>query len=319
MAEIESNWQGVPLVCPTCRLPAKSWPLERNLRCSNPDCGYQYPWVAPGVPLVVTPPFFEQVRVRDACGPLPGTGGLERWLGTFPPDSPGFNAVSRSAIFLKALADADRESFYRDLCDGLLKTADRFANVLDLGCGVGNLAIEIGSRVAGRVTAVDMDASQLRWGARAITTHQFEAPTRMNASRFDSVSMSLDLRRIRAEIGFICANLHDPPFERESFDLVTLVNVLDAVSDPIVALRQAVALVQPGGHILFASPDSWNIGTTPIHRWLATSEAGWDRVFTKVGLETVARIDDLEWRLRDTPRLHHLYRVHARLLRKAGS
>ncbi|HNM79390.1 MAG TPA: hypothetical protein PKI89_13535, partial [Tepidiformaceae bacterium] len=77
----------------------------------------------------------------------------------------------------------------------------------------------------------------------------------------------------------------------------------------------AATLVRPGGWLLFASPDSWHLSATPRDRWRITP-GDWDALFASAGLETVRCADDLEWRLKDTGRLHHLYRVHGRLLRK---
>lgn len=304
------------LVCPACRRPPVNWPLDDVLVCSNSACGMRYSLVSPGIPSVVSPAGRGYAESFNVAGRLPPEGNLAGWLADVEPGTARFNAISRAAIFLKALADSDRESFYRDLCDALLAGAERYETVVDLGCGLGNLAMEIAERVPGRVTGLDLDADLLRWAGRAATGERFEAPVRVNASDFAVLPMFVRRGPNRSPLRFICTNLLDPPFEPGSFDLVTLVNVLDSVPYPAVALRQAVALAKPGGHLLFASPDSWNVGATPPQRWLASTEAGWDRVFAREGLETIRRIDDLEWRLQDSPRLHHLYRVHGRLLKK---
>jgi SAM-dependent methyltransferase len=208
------------------------------------------------------------------------------------------------------------EPFYAELCDALLPTVDASAEVLDLGCGAGNLAFELARRTRARVTGLDLDVHLLRWAERLRDGGEMDIPVRLDAGRVAPGTLELTDRRGFEQLRFLCSDLLDPPFEPESFDVVTLVNVLDAVPYPRVALRQAVALLKLGGHLIFASPDSWNGATTPRSRWLATTSAGWDRVFAAEGLETVSAIDDLEWRLQDTPRLHHLYRVHGRLLRK---
>ena len=264
--------------------------------------------------MVVAPVAKDRVTASDVCGPLPEQGELGDWLKAIGPGHAGFGSLARATIFLKAMKSGREEPFYAELCDALLGQV-RVERALELGCGAGNLAMELARRGNGHVTGLDLDAHLLRWAERAASQLEFEVPVRVSAGRF--VAGRLSVRSASSgSVRFVCGNLLDPPFEPQSFDLVALVNVLDAVPYPAVALSQAGALLAPGGHLLFASPDSWNVATTSPSRWLATTEAGWDKVFAKEGLETVTRIDDLEWRLQDTPRLHHLYRVHGRLLRK---
>jgi SAM-dependent methyltransferase len=313
----DETWVGPALVCPVCRHGAAAQRLDKALRCPNRECGEQFSRLkGTGIPEVLAPAVRQRALELDVAGALPAYGELGRWLRDVTPGSPPFAPVARAAIFLRAMIDGREGPFYADLCDALLPELSPDAACLDLGCGAGNLAFEIARRISATVIGQDFDAHLLRWGERAAASEEFEVPERVDAGRFSPVTMSIRRGFRSAPPRFICANLLDPPFEAGSFDCVTLVNVLDAVPYPAVALRQAVALLKPGGNLLFASPDSWNGGTTPIRRWLATTEAGWDRVFEGAGLETLRRIDDLEWRLQDTPRLHHLYRAHGRLLRK---
>jgi len=212
----------------------------------------------------------------------------------------------------------DRGSrFYEALCEALLPSEGSLpGNVLDLGCGLGNLAYELAGRFQARVTGLDMDAHLLRWAERVAAGGEIEIPVRESAGRFRSGRLCLPGPGPHGALRLVAGNLVNPPFADSSFDLVTLVNVLDQVAQPGRALRRAVALVRAGGHLLFAQPDSWNAGTTPPGRWLAQDDAEWDAVFERMGLETVRRVDDLEWVLVDAPRLRHVFRVHGRLLRK---
>lgn len=303
------------LICVQCRAGAQAWPLDADLVCSNVRCRHGYEWLTPGIPVVASSAALDRVAASDTCGDLPAEGELGPWLKPFGPEHPGFRSLARAAIFLRAMRAEREERFYVDLCDALLGGAEPSGEMLDLGCGAGNLAFELARRSRRHVTGLDLDAHLLRWAERALDGGEFEAPVVVHAGRLAAGRMTV--RPVpRALVRFACGNLLDPPFEAATFDLVALVNVLDEVPYPAVALQQAVALLKPGGHLLFASPDAWNGATTPVERWLAATGAGWDRVFEKAGLETVARIDDLEWRLEDSPRLHHLYRVHGRLLRK---
>ncbi len=247
-------------------------------------------------------------------GAIPPEGRLAEWLANLAPDAPAFAATSRAAIFLLALQQRARETFYADLCDALLPPDLPVRWVLDIGCGAGNLAFELASRLGVAVTGLDNDPYALQWARRAANGEPFEFPVRLDAARFGVAHM--EARRPEAA-RFLAGDLFRPPFAPASFDLVCAVNVLDSVVDPAGALGEAAALLGPGGHLLFASPDAWNLRTTARSRWLTTS-AEWDTLFARAGLVTIRATDDIEWRLKDSPRLHHLYRVHGRLLRRAA-
>ncbi len=317
MAKTASRWAGPPLVCPACRRGATAFRLDEALRCSNPACGERHAWLSDGIAAVGTPAVRERIAAFDAAGELPRDGEFAGLLRAVRPGDPRFASLSRAAIFLRAMRARNEEPFYTDLCNALLPMVKPGLAVADLGGGASNLAFELARRGATHIVSLDLDAHMLRWAERAASGGEFEAPVRLDAGRFGTANMAITPIPDAAHISFLATNALDPPFEPSSFDVVTLVNILDAVPYPAVLLRQAVALLRPGGRLLFASPDSWNGGTTPPSRWLALDEAGWDGVFVAAGLETLAQIDDLEWRLQDTPRLHHLYRVHGRLLRKS--
>lgn len=248
-------------------------------------------------------------------GPLPAEGELAEWLTRLMPESEAFAGTSRAAIFLLAMQQRGRETFYADLCEALLPADVAAGSVLDVGCGAGNLSFELAGRLGVAVTGLDTDPHLLLWGERAAAGRPFEFPVRLDAGRFGVASMETPLV-VTPRPRFIFGDIFEPPFADGTFDLVCAVNLLDSVADPAGALSRAVSLLKPGGHLLFASPDSWNLRTTPRSRWLSTPGA-WDTLFAAAGLETLRSVDDLEWRLKDSPRLHHIYRVHGRLLRKA--
>ncbi|MFZ3262805.1 MAG: class I SAM-dependent methyltransferase [Terriglobales bacterium] len=62
----------------------------------------------------------------------------------------------------------------------------------------------------------------------------------------------------RKELGF--ADVHqgvisNPPFAIESFDVVTMLDVLEHMYDPLLTLRQCVRMLKPGGRLVVKSPN----------------------------------------------------------------
>ena len=55
----------------------------------------------------------------------------------------------------------------------------------------------------------------------------------------------------------VVGDAQDPPFAPESFSAVCLFNLLDCVSNPLLVLAWADALLVPGGELLVAMPFAW--------------------------------------------------------------
>jgi SAM-dependent methyltransferase len=91
--------------------------------------------------------------------------------------------------------------------------------VLDAGCGMGrwlHFARQEGARIVGMDVSAAIDVAAQREGAAA---------------------------------DFVQADLRQPPFPPESFDLVYSLGVVHHVSDPAAAVRTLAALVRPGGSL----------------------------------------------------------------------
>ena len=106
------------------------------------------------------------------------------------------------------------------------------ARCLDLGCGAGDVTLELAGRVGpdGRVTAVDMDVVQLD------VTRE-----RTDAAGLGNVDVVIaDVYQYRSS---------------ESFDLVYCRNLLQHLSRPVEMLRSMWAAVRPGGAIVVEDCD----------------------------------------------------------------
>lgn len=98
-------------------------------------------------------------------------------------------------------------------------------SVLDLGTGTGRMLALLAPQ-ARRLTGVDANHAML-----AVARANLEAA---------------GLRRVELRQG----DIHAPPVERDAFDLVVIHQVLHYLDDPARALREAAALLAPGGRIL---------------------------------------------------------------------
>jgi ArsR family transcriptional regulator len=99
-----------------------------------------------------------------------------------------------------------------------------FQSMLDLGTGTGRL-LELFSPLYVRGVGVDLSREML-------------AVARANLDR-------AGVRNAQVRQGDIYA----PPVERESFDLVTIHQVLHYLEDPAAAIREAARLLRPGGRL----------------------------------------------------------------------
>jgi len=115
-------------------------------------------------------------------------------------------------------------------------------NVLDCGCGVGSITLDIAELVApGKVIGVDMDESQL-------------AVARASAEK-----------RGLTNVSFEQGNVYQLRFDSASFDAVLAHTLLYHLSDPLRALKEIRRVLKSGG-IAAISDDDFNTMTfSPDH------------------------------------------------------
>jgi SAM-dependent methyltransferase len=102
-------------------------------------------------------------------------------------------------------------------------------NVLDLGCGTGELAAAMAD--AGmRATGCDISPEMLSRAAAADST-----------AVVDWVQLNPGWRRL--------------PFEPDTFDAIVAASVLEYVDDPAAVLRECCRVLRPGGVLLCTVPD----------------------------------------------------------------
>lgn len=120
----------------------------------------------------------------------------------------------------------------------------------------------------------------------------------------------------------VAADAREPPLRPGSFAIVLALNLLDSITHPAVLLRQAQALLAPGGVLLLSSPFNWDDAVTEPSLRL-DADVGPDDDHGSIveeriqGLLPRMRIHwsdrDIAWPLRIHDRLRCDFRLHAML------
>lgn len=299
------------LICPVCRKPPEAWPLDPiDVRCVNPACRQQFPRIGPGIPVLLDGTVNDLVE-QDIVGDLEPLTELPAKLAKLDVGGSVWETFFQSTNYVVSHY-LDRPNPFLEILDRLLPAvSDPIERIVDLGCGVGSLAIEVAHRTGGAAIGLDSNPTSLRWAVLSSRGEPFECPVRRTASRWDWVSVRPRVRPEPGAVSWVCGDLMNPPLSAEAFDLALLVNTLDSVRDPWTALGQASALLRPGGHLILAQPDAWMAQVAPASRWLAETSEEWSVVLAEVGLHPLARIDDIRWVLNRTDRMRFSYRMHA--------
>jgi SAM-dependent methyltransferase len=72
---------------------------------------------------------------------------------------------------------------------------------------------------------------------------------------------------------FVCADACRLPFADRTFDLITMLDVIEHISDDHVAVREALRVLKPGGSILVSTPHAdWRYPYYPAMQYLGPAE-----------------------------------------------
>jgi ubiquinone/menaquinone biosynthesis C-methylase UbiE len=118
--------------------------------------------------------------------------------------------------------------------------------VLDVGCGAGEVCVELAAIVgpAGRVAGVDLSEAMVEAARRNVAAS----------------GKPVDLR---------AASAYELPFADGAFDAVRSERVFQHLDDPEAALREMLRVTKPGGRVVLSDPDHGQAGLAlddPAHR-----------------------------------------------------
>jgi SAM-dependent methyltransferase len=145
-------------------------------------------------------------------------------------EAPGFDAAPDHGLL-----DPDVRAAWRDLLLGVLPTPP--ADVVDLGCGTGTLAVLLAEH-GYAVDAVDFSPAMVRLAAAKVGA----APA-----------------LVRRQVSVRSGDAADPGLAPASVDVVLCRHVLWALPDPALAVSRWVGALRPGGRLLLVEGD-WSTG-----------------------------------------------------------
>ena len=127
-------------------------------------------------------------------------------------------------------------------------------DLLDVGCGPGNITIDLAGRISpGRAVGIDA------------------AVTVVEAARESAHEQGV------TGVEFEVADVYDLPFADATFDIVHAHQVLQHLADPVAALRQMRRVCRPGGVVAVRDSDyeamTWFPHNDGLDRWLALYRA----------------------------------------------
>lgn len=134
--------------------------------------------------------------------------------------------------------------------------------VLDVGCGDGELAVELSCRGA---TVTGIDAS----------------PSMIEAARVRA-------ERQGAKVVFELATASSLPFRSDKFDKVTAVTVLCFVEDAGLVLQEIARILKPGGNVIIGELGKWSLWAAErrVRGWVGSSL--WRRAQFRTGRKLCA-------------------------------
>lgn len=119
--------------------------------------------------------------------------------------------------------------------------------LLDVGAGPGTITVDLASKVAA-VTATEIGQDELRLGRATAAEHG------------------------STNITFAVADVHELPFDDNTFDVAHAHQVLQHVADPVRALRELARVTRPGGIVAVRDSDysafTWWPRVPALDEWL---------------------------------------------------
>jgi SAM-dependent methyltransferase len=261
-------------------------------KCENPECRVKYP-IIDGVPCIVKPD--EQYWWSDLAGNiefLDTPRQVKKYVLQLLNDNP-MNTHNHEHNPETSLSSYDDQSLlgcfldnhygefepgyepqypwadYRPYWNSVItaakpKNEESYDLSIDLGCSVGRYTFEL-ARMSRFVVGLDLRFKSILAAAQFQRQGGVVYNRRRRALLFEEVKTDFEPPQ---NVLFIAGNAIEPPFLKESFDLLAGLNLLDNIKMPRIILGQINALLRNGGILILGSPYDWRLDICKITEWL---------------------------------------------------
>lgn len=348
----------VELICPRCRRAGeegisqsplqlgqiykkdRDFILEGFLVCSNIDCNTRYP-ILKGVPVILKDIkgwwHSEKSKLSLITRETEEIQEFFAALNKSEPLSIAEKSLLSSYMDLHygdfsdapdALASDGNPQLFRDKVFGLARpeTEKKYEKAIELGCSVGRYTFEI-AHFSDLAIGIDLNFKAVSSAAKFHRTRKISYERRKHGRYFEEVETSYSSPQ---NVLFLVADVLDPPFSADSFNLVAGLNLVDNVRLPVVLIGQMDALLRPGGNLILGSPYEWRADICEPSEWLENDELDAPemvrqilegKMFPRMGLkyEVLQEFFNVPWVLRHHDRHWSYFLVHLIKARKIGN
>ncbi len=213
---------------------------------------------------------------------------------------------------------AGQPSVFDAVMDSLNRHMKRsVSRALDIGANVGGMAFRLAAK-ATQVIGIDTAFNPIlcaRRIQRGMPLPQTTVRRYIDGMRYEEIAIG----PAPDNTEFLLASAFDLPINGQ-FGLITALNVIDVVPDPIAFVEALVDRLEPGGLLVLTSPYSWGSDDVPLDNWLggegvSSSQALLDLLPTK-GLTVIDESDFVPWVLREHKRWYRVFHNHCVMARK---
>ncbi len=185
--------------------------------------------------------------------------------------------------------------------------AGQGGRALDLGCAVGRSAFEL-ARTAQNVIGIDLSQRFISAAKEIQRSGEIRFHRHEEGNAYTSILRRLDPAIDRGRCQFEVGDALRLRFDLGTFDFILAANLIDRVHSPKELLAVLRRLLNPGGHLLIASPYTWLSEFTPTQEWLGATQT-WSETTT---LRAIQEKLGNEFELVSSKDLPFLIREHAR-------
>jgi putative 4-mercaptohistidine N1-methyltranferase len=185
--------------------------------------------------------------------------------------------------------------------------AGRVDRALDLGCAVGRSAFEL-ARTAPEVVGIDLSQRFISVAQQIQRTGEIRLRRHEEGNAYTTILRQLDSAVDRTRCRFEVGDALRLRSDLGTFDFILAANLIDRVRAPGQLLVSLPKLLNPGGHLLIASPYTWLAEFTPPEEWLGAREH-WSSTTTLQAIQERLGNDFIPISSKDLP---FLIREHVR-------